>query len=78
MSVFNVPSVAGWKAYHQVPVFYRDWVNSASAVIRKRLMPKFNGVTQNVSLDTKGYDWINFISILDNPLEVNAMKSNLR
>lgn len=73
MSVFNVPSVAGWKAYHQAPVFYRDWVNSASAVIRKRLMPKFNGVIQNVSLDTKGYDWINFISILDNPLEVNEM-----
>ncbi|MFK8007539.1 MAG: DUF1800 family protein [Saprospiraceae bacterium] len=73
MSVFNVPSVAGWKAYHQAPVFYRDWVNSASAVIRKRLMPKFNYVIQNVSPDTKGYDWINFISLLDNPLEVNEM-----
>ena len=73
MSVFNIPSVAGWKAYHQAPVFYRDWVNSASAVIRKRLMPKFNNVIQGVSPDTKGYDWINFISTLDNPLEVNEM-----
>ena len=73
MSVFNVPSVAGWKAYHQAPLFYRDWVNSASAVIRKRLMPKFNGVIQNNSPDTKGYDWINFISLLDNPMEVNEM-----
>lgn len=73
MSVFDLPSVAGWKAYHQAPVFYRDWVNSASVVIRKKLMPKFNWLIQNASPDSKGYDWINFIETLDNPLEVNAM-----
>lgn len=30
MSHFNAPSVAGWKAYYQPPLFYRTWINSTT------------------------------------------------
>ena len=73
MAIFEVPSVAGWKAYHQSPVFYRDWINSASLALRKRMMTDIKWLTQNVSSDTKGYDFVNFIETLDNPLQVNDL-----
>jgi len=30
MAYFYAPSVSGWKAYYQPPLFYRDWINSAT------------------------------------------------
>ncbi|MBK8504764.1 MAG: DUF1800 domain-containing protein [Saprospiraceae bacterium] len=30
MSYFNAPSVAGWKAYYQPPLYYRIWINSTT------------------------------------------------
>jgi uncharacterized protein (DUF1800 family) len=30
MSYFNAPSVAGWKAYYQSPLYYRTWINSTT------------------------------------------------
>ncbi len=31
---YALPSVAGWKAYYQEPVFYRDWISSATLGVR--------------------------------------------
>jgi uncharacterized protein (DUF1800 family) len=30
MSTFDLPSVAGWKAYYQTPTFYQGWINSVT------------------------------------------------
>ncbi len=35
--MFDPPSVAGWKAYYQDPVFYRNWINSVTLPIRRAL-----------------------------------------
>lgn len=35
--VFNPPDVAGWKAYYQEPIFYRNWINSVTLTIRRAL-----------------------------------------
>jgi uncharacterized protein (DUF1800 family) len=35
--VFTPPDVAGWKAYYQDPVFYRNWINSVTLLVRKAL-----------------------------------------
>jgi len=43
MSVMSIPSVAGWRAYHQAPVFYRDWITSASVALRTEMITKING-----------------------------------
>lgn len=35
--VFNPPDVAGWKAYYQEPIFYRNWINSVTLTVRRAL-----------------------------------------
>ena len=35
--VFNPPSVAGWKAYYQDPIYYRNWINSVTLPIRRQM-----------------------------------------
>ncbi|HJW30226.1 MAG TPA: DUF1800 domain-containing protein, partial [Saprospiraceae bacterium] len=32
--VFTPPNVAGWKAYYQDPVFYRNWISSVTLTVR--------------------------------------------
>jgi len=32
--VFAPPNVAGWKAYYQEPVFYRNWISSVTLTVR--------------------------------------------
>jgi len=33
--MYNPPSVAGWKAYYQDPIFYRNWINSVTLPVRR-------------------------------------------
>lgn len=33
--MFAPPSVAGWKAYYQEPVFYRNWISSVTLPVRR-------------------------------------------
>jgi uncharacterized protein (DUF1800 family) len=33
--MFAPPSVAGWKAYYQDPIFYRNWINSVTLPVRR-------------------------------------------
>ena len=35
--VFNPPSVAGWKAYYQDPIYYRNWINSVTLPVRRQM-----------------------------------------
>ncbi|MFK7770826.1 MAG: DUF1800 family protein [Saprospiraceae bacterium] len=72
-AIFRVPSVAGWKAYYQSPGYYRDWINSASLSLRKRLIPNIKWHVLYFSPDTQAFNWIDFIATLENPLEVNEM-----
>jgi hypothetical protein len=30
MTYYDAPSVAGWKAYYQSPLYYRGWINSTT------------------------------------------------
>lgn len=36
--MFAPPSVAGWKAYYQEPVFYRNWISSVTLPVRSLLV----------------------------------------
>ena len=33
--MYEPPSVAGWQAYYQEPVFYRNWINSVTLTVRR-------------------------------------------
>ncbi|NND34220.1 MAG: DUF1800 domain-containing protein [Saprospiraceae bacterium] len=43
MAYFNAPSVAGWKAYYQPPLYYRTWINATT--LSSRLL--FAGILIN-------------------------------
>jgi len=72
MAPFSIPSVAGWQAYHQAPLYYRNWINSASLNLRGKLMNEIDGMT-NWLFGVLGYDFLSFIATLDNPSDPNAL-----
>lgn len=68
MDYFNLPTVAGWKAYYQEPGYYRSWVNATTLQNRMAFTER---------LTTNGYllsgmriivDPLKFIETIDNPL----------
>ncbi len=73
MAIFQHPSVAGWAAYHQAPNYYRDWINSASLALRKRMMTQIKWLTQWIDDTAPGYTWIEFLETLENPTDVNDL-----
>jgi len=77
MGVFNLPSVAGWTAYHQAPVFYRDWITSASVALRTELITKINGIIGFASPGHIGIDLLAIIQDMDNPSDVNSLIQEL-
>lgn len=36
--IFDPPSVAGWPAYYQIPIFYKYWINSETLKIRSSVI----------------------------------------
>lgn len=73
MAFFKVPSVAGWRAYYQEPIYYRDWVNAASLTLRKQLINKIDGLINYIDEGHKGFNHLDFIAKLDDPIDVNNM-----
>jgi hypothetical protein len=73
MAYYDIPEVAGWKAYYQQPLFYRNWINSISLQQRSRYIRNLvvNGYTP--AEVTLRMDPLAFIATLDDPLEPNAM-----
>lgn len=41
MEYFKPPSVAGWKAYYQSPLYYRTWINAATLQNRRIFCAQF-------------------------------------
>ena len=70
---YNMPSVAGWPAYYQAPVYYKDWINSASLAIRGKMIDKIYWLLPSLDPTTKNYDFIKFISTLENPTDINDL-----
>ncbi len=77
MKLFEIPSVAGWRAYHQAPSFYRDWINSASIGLRKQLIEKVNPRLNQLQPGLVGIDPLNYIATLSNPQDVNQLLNDL-
>jgi len=77
MELFRLPSVAGWRAYHQAPNFYRDWINSASIGLRKELIEKVNPRLNQLQPGLAGIDPLAYIATLSNPQDVNQLLNDL-
>jgi uncharacterized protein (DUF1800 family) len=60
MALFDPPSVAGWQAYYQEPLFHRIWINavtlpSRQAFVRKLLHEGFKAFGQKVEIDVLAF-----------------------
>ncbi|PSR15251.1 MAG: hypothetical protein DA408_02195 [Bacteroidetes bacterium] len=73
MAYFDIPEVAGWKAYYQPPLYYRNWINAITLHQRSDVVRR---------LVTSGYtpgevplrmDPLAFLETLDNALEPVSM-----
>ena len=77
MRYFDIPSVAGWKAYYQEPLYYQTWVNSVTLPIRNDL----SDVLVNPNLNAGGIridiDVLNLIKNFSNPYDVNTLIEDL-
>ena len=57
MAYFTPPSVAGWKAYYQAPLFYRTWINASTLNLRMAITRGLSlsvhpeGLQQGLNLD---------------------------
>ncbi len=73
MDIYNLPSVAGWKAYYQEPLYYRSWINAST------LPPRMNmtNAVSTVGILLNGFrviiDPLAFVATLETPTEPNAL-----
>ncbi|MBK8563513.1 MAG: DUF1800 domain-containing protein [Saprospiraceae bacterium] len=79
MPYYDPPSVAGWKAYYQEPVFYRHWISSVTLPFRQNYTNRMlnagltiNDDNNNVLFAAK-IDVLKFVATLDNPTTADAL-----
>lgn len=75
--VFEPPSVAGWKAYYQDPVYYRNWINSVTLPVR---MAASTGVAygQIMIFDRPfGIDVLKVVDVIENAIDPNVLIQKL-
>ncbi|MBK6979602.1 MAG: DUF1800 domain-containing protein [Cytophagaceae bacterium] len=73
----NPPSVAGWPAYYQSPVFHEIWINSTTLPQRTKASDNFIAKGLKRNNQTLSFDPIAFISKLKNPSDPNALIEEL-
>lgn len=74
---YNPPDVAGWKAYYQEPVFYRNWINSVTLITRKSLADGMASGQLSVFDRPWGIDVLKVVSGIPNALDPNEMIQGL-
>ena len=77
MNPYNLPEVAGWKAYYQEPQYYRSWIN-ANTLQRRTLLANLMG---NNGFAVQGnrfqLDYLSFIGRLEDPADPNRLIEQL-
>lgn len=68
MEYFNLPTVAGWKAFYQEPGFYRIWINATTLQNRMAFTETLSTNGFNLSGMRILIDPLRFITTIDNPL----------
>lgn len=75
--VFEPPSVAGWKAYYQDPVYYRNWINSVTLPVRMAASASIAYGQINIFDRPFGIDVLKVISTIDNAIDPNVLIQRL-
>ena len=67
MPIFDPPSVAGWKAYYQEPVFYRHWISSVTLPFRQLYTNRMLGNGISAAGFSAKIDVLKFVATLETP-----------
>ena len=76
MGIFDIPSVAGWKAFYQAPQFYDIWINSVSMPLREDLVKQFIAGF-NLGNQTYEFDLLALLTELDTPSDPHSLINDL-
>ncbi len=73
MTYYDPPSVAGWKAYYQIPAYYRTWINSVTLPLRMATTATLatNGI-RSAGVTVK-INVLKYVEGLPNPFDPNVM-----
>ncbi len=76
-SWFNQPSVAGWPAYYQEPVFYKYWISGSTLSRRKTIISNYINARLKLGKDHYGLQLVELIDDFDNPFDPNELIRDL-
>ncbi|MEO6130480.1 MAG: DUF1800 domain-containing protein [Saprospiraceae bacterium] len=71
--IFTPPDVAGWKAYYQVPVFYRYWINSVTLTTRRAMTDGMATSMNAIFNRPYGIDVLKVVDGIPNSSDPNIM-----
>ena len=71
--IYTPPDVAGWKAYYQEPIFYRNWINSVTLPIRRALTDGMAAGQIDVFDRKWGIDVLAVAASIPNALDPNTL-----
>ena len=77
MGFFAHPSVAGWKAYYQEPLFYRHWINAVTLPLRMDVTTALATTGISIFGQTLIIDVLGQVAALENPADPNALIDEL-
>jgi hypothetical protein len=72
-NITDPPSVSGWPAYYQIPMFYEMWINSDTMPKRELFTDQLIGMGYTRNGVTLKIDPIAFAKALPNPGDPNAL-----
>jgi len=64
---FNVPQVAGWKAYYQGPAWYQHWITTTSLSNRNEYAQQLLNINTRFDATHFGADMLGLLEHFDNP-----------
>jgi len=74
---FFIPSVAGWKAYYQEPVFYRYWLSSVTLPLRKMVVNALIDKKVKIKDNRLGLDLLGLVEKFDSPENPDLLLKSL-
>ncbi len=74
---FYIPSVAGWPAYYQEPVYYKYWISAVSLPQRKKTTNDFIYGKIRKGKTYYGLQLVDVVDDFDNPFDPNALVKQL-
>lgn len=77
MELFNLPEVAGWKAYYQEPLFYRTWINATTFPVRMQMTDRSSTRGYNIRGHRLEMKALEIVDNLDNPSDPNDLINEL-